>query len=46
MNTNNHFNGTGTGSSLLMVLTNYDSRTNGLDAVKVNSNGNTGVFYA
>ncbi|MBI4036048.1 hypothetical protein HY383_03785 [Candidatus Daviesbacteria bacterium] len=46
MNSNNHLNGTGTGSSLLMVLSNYDSRTTGLSAIKVNSNGNTGVYYA
>lgn len=46
INTGNHFIGTGTGSSLLMVLTNFDSRINGEDAIAVNSNGNTGVFYA
>lgn len=46
MNSNNHLNGTGTGSSLLMALTTYDSRTNDESAVLVNSNGNTGVYYA
>lgn len=46
LNSNNHLNGTGVGSSLLMVLTTYDSRINGEDAVAVNSNGNTGVYYA
>lgn len=46
LNTNNHFNGTGIGSSLLMVLTTFDSRINGEDAIEVNSNGNTGVYYA
>ncbi len=46
INTTNHFNGTGIGSSLLMVLTEYDSRTDGVDAIAVNSNGNTGVYYA
>ncbi len=46
LNTNNHFNGTGVGSSLLMVLTEYDSRIDGVDAIAVNSNGNTGVYYA
>ena len=46
LNSNNHLNGTGVGSSLLMVLSAYDSRTNGLDAIAVNSNGNTGVYYA
>lgn len=46
LNSNNHLNGTGVGSSLLMALTTYDSRSNDLAAVKVNSNGNTGVYYA
>lgn len=46
LNTNNHFNGTGAGSSLLMVLTTYDSRINDEEAIEVNSNGNTGVYYA
>ncbi|MBI2600132.1 hypothetical protein HYW43_04425, partial [Candidatus Daviesbacteria bacterium] len=46
MNSNNHLNGTGVGNSLLMALTSYDSRTNGISAVKVNSNGNSGVYYA
>lgn len=46
LNTNNHLNGTGVGSSLLMVLSNFDSRTNDISAIKVNSNGNTGVYYA
>jgi hypothetical protein len=46
INTNNHFLGTSEGSSLLMVLSNYDSRTNDISAISVNSNGNTGVYYA
>ena len=46
INTNNHFNGTNQGNSLLMVLSNYDSRTNDISAIQVNSNGNTGVYYA
>lgn len=46
LNSNNHLNGTGVGSSLLMVLTTYDSISSGLDAIAVNSNGNTGVYYA
>ncbi len=46
LNSNNHLNGTGMDSSLLMVLTAFDSRTNGESAVQVNSNGNTGVYYA
>lgn len=46
LNSNNHLNGTGVGLSLLMVLTTYDSRQNEEDAIAVNSNGNTGVYYA
>lgn len=46
LNSNNHLNGTVVGSSLLMVLSNYDSRTNDEAAIEVNSNGNTGVYYA
>lgn len=46
LNSNNHLNGTGVGTSLLMVLSNYDSRTNNESAIEVNSNGNTGVYYA
>jgi len=46
MNSNNHLNGTDVGSSLLMGLSNYDSRTDGVAAIEVNSNGNTGVYYA
>lgn len=46
LNSNNHLNGTGVGSSLLMVLSNYDSRITEVSAIKVNSNGNTGVYYA
>ncbi len=46
MNSNNHLNGTGTGSSLLMALSTYNSKTNGIPAIAVNSNGNTGVYYA
>lgn len=43
---NNHFEGTGQGSSLLMAMTTFDSRTNNEDAIDVGNNGNTGVFYA
>lgn len=46
LNSNNHFRGSGTGSSLLMALTTFDSRTNNIDAISINSNGNTGVYYA
>lgn len=46
MDNNNHFEGTGVGSSLLMLLSNYDSRSNGISAINIKNNGNTGVFYA
>lgn len=46
LNSNNHLNGTGVGSSLLMVLSTFDSRSSSEDAIAVNSNGNTGVYYA
>lgn len=46
MDNTNRFEGTGIGSSLLMVLSNYDSRTDGIPAIKIKNNGNTGVFYA
>ena len=42
----NHLEGTGVDSSLLMVLTTYDSRINNEDAVTIGNIGNTGVFYA
>lgn len=42
----NKLQGTGTGSSILMVLSDYDSRANGISAIKVNNTGNSGVFYA
>lgn len=45
MNSNNHLNGTGVGSSLLMALSEFDSRGNDISAISVNSNGNTGVYY-
>ena len=46
MNSNNRFLGTGVGASLLMALSTYDSRSDGISAVVLNSQGNTGVFYA
>ncbi len=46
LNSNNLLKGTGQESSLLMVLSTYDSRSDGVSAIKFNSNGNTGVFYA
>ena len=46
MKNGNHFNGTGSGSSLLMLLSNYNSKSTGLPAINVKNNGNSGVFYA
>lgn len=46
LNSNNKLQGTGVGSSLLMVLSNYDSRSNNISAIAVNGNGNSGVLYA
>lgn len=46
LNSNNHLDGTGVGTSLLMALSTYDSRVSGIAAIVFNSNGNTGVFYA
>lgn len=46
MKNTNHFKGTGVGSSLLMVLSGYDSKTSGEAAIEVKNTGNSGVFYA
>lgn len=46
LDNNNQLKGIGTGSSILMVLSGYDSRSNDLPAIKIKNNGNTGVFYA
>ena len=46
MDNTNKFEGTGQGSSILMVLSTYDSRSNGIAAISIKNNGNTGVFYA
>ncbi len=47
LNSNNHLKGTGVGNSLLMVLSNFNSNASGgASAIKVGSNGNTGVYYA
>lgn len=43
---NNHLQGTGIGSSILMVLSNYDSKSTLIPAVVVNNEGNNGVYYA
>lgn len=46
VNSNNKLEGTGVGNSLVMALSTYDSRSNDVAAIKIISNGNTGVFYA
>lgn len=47
LGTNNQLKGTGVGSSLLMVLSTYDSiANNGASAIIVNNTGNSGVYYA
>lgn len=42
----NQLVGTGVGSSILMLLSTYDSRSNGITAIDVNNTGNTAVLYA
>lgn len=47
LGSNNKLQGTGVGSSLLMVLSTYDSPAQGgVSAIVVNNTGNSGVFYA
>lgn len=46
LGSNNRLQGTGIGSSLLMVLSNYDSRSSGVSAIAITNTGNSGVFYA
>lgn len=43
---NNKLEGTGVGSSILMVLSKYDSKTSLIPAIVVNNEGNNGVYYA
>lgn len=43
---NNDLVGSGENGSILMVLTTYDSIASGIPAIKVNSQGNSGVLYA
>lgn len=42
----NKLEGSGIENSLLMLLSTYDSRFNGISAIKINNTGNSGVFYA
>ena len=47
LGSNNRLQGTGLGSSLLMVLSTYDSMANGgISAIVINNTGNNGVYYA
>lgn len=46
MGNTNRLLGTGEGNSILLLLTTYDSRTNGNRAIDIGNVGNTGVFYA
>lgn len=46
LDNNNHVEGSGTGSSILMVLSAYNSKVSGEKAIDIKNNGNTGVFYA
>lgn len=47
LGSNNQLQGTGIGSSLLMVLSTFDSSANnGTSAIVVSNTGNSGVFYA
>lgn len=43
---NNKLEGSGTGSSILMILSNYDSKTSGVSAIVIGNSGNNGVYYA
>lgn len=44
---NNRLEGTGTGSSILMILSTYDTQSHGgVSAIVVKNTGNSGVFYA
>lgn len=42
----NRVEGTGVGSSMLMITSTYDSRTSRTTAIEVNNSGNTAVLYA
>ncbi|MBI2040337.1 hypothetical protein HYT18_04660 [Candidatus Microgenomates bacterium] len=46
LGSNNRLEGTGSGSSILMVLSTYDSQTSGTSAIVITNIGNSGVFYA
>lgn len=45
LGSNNHVNGSGTGNSILLLLSTYDSRTTGVSAIQINNTGNEAVLY-
>ncbi len=46
MNNGNNVTGTGQTGSILMILSTYDSRLNGIPAIVVSNTGNSGFLYA
>lgn len=46
LGSNNKLEGTGVGSSILMVLSKYDSKASLIPAIIVTNEGNNGVYYA
>lgn len=46
LGSSNKLEGAGVGSSILMALSKYDSRTDGIPAIIITNIGNSGVFYA
>ena len=46
MDNSNRLLGSGQGNSILLGLSTYDSRSNGLYAIRINNSGNSGVLYA
>lgn len=46
LGSNNKLEGTGVGSSILMVLSKYNSKTDLIPAIVVTNEGNNGVYYA
>lgn len=46
LGTNNHVDGSGTGSSVLLLVSTYDSRTTGIPAIQISNSGNVVVLYA
>lgn len=46
LGSNNHVVGSGVDSSVLLLLSTYDSRTNGISAIQISNTGNVVVLYA